>query len=748
MTIRNLFFGLFAATLVILVLVFASIYKIRASSAHLRDAFETRYKSYLLADELRQSSDDLTRLARTYVVTGDPRYEAQYNDVVAIRAGKKPRPAEYQRIYWDFVAAGDPQPRPPTKAVSLLELMKQAGFTSQELGKLSEAEANSNGLVKTETIAMNAVKGRFDDGTGSFTREGPPDLDMARRLLHDEAYHQTKARIMKPVDEFFVLLENRTASEVQRAEKANTFWNGVAIAAILCALLVLLAALYFVYQQIFKQLGNEPRVVAQAVERIAAGDLQSEIAARADDRSSLTHSLKVMQDSLRGIVRDIHMVVDDAATRGNFSTKMELAGRSGFMKEISELLNQLSSVTDAGLNDVMRVSGALANGDLGQTISQDYPGVFGETKDSVNNTVAALNELVADIRRMADASARGDFGQRIDLSGKRGFGADIGLLLNQISDVTESGLRDIMRVAQALARGDLTQSIDKDYPGLFGEARDGVNTTVVNLEMLVQQIKDAVDQISAAAREIALGNQDLSSRTEAQAASLEETASSMEELASTVKESESRVVKANGLVSEASDVATRSGEIVRSSVQMMADIADSSRRIAEIIGVIDGIAFQTNILALNAAVEAARAGEQGRGFAVVASEVRGLAQRSAEAAKDIKSLISDSVAKVESGTAQVYLAGESMDKIVSGIQGVTGIMQDIRGASSEQTAGIEQVALAVTQLDEVTQQNAALVEEAAAASQLLQGQAEGLMQSIAAFKLRNAEGRSTQVGID
>ena len=256
---------------------------------------------------------------------------------------------------------------------------------------------------------------------------------------------------------------------------------------------------------------------------------------------------------------------------------------------------------------------------------------------------------------------------------------------------------------------------------------------------LIHEIKASTDTISTASREIASGNSDLSQRTEEQASSLEETASSMEELTSTVKQNTENAKQANQLAISASDVAGKGGEVVSKVVVTMDSINESSRKIVEIISVIDGIAFQTNILALNAAVEAARAGEQGRGFAVVAGEVRNLAQRSAAAAKEIKTLIGDSVEKVEGGSKLVAQAGQTMEEIVTSIRRVTDIMSEITAASVEQSQGIEQVNTAITQMDEVTQQNAALVEEAAAAAESLEEQAQILAASVATFKVDNSE---------
>ena len=255
------------------------------------------------------------------------------------------------------------------------------------------------------------------------------------------------------------------------------------------------------------------------------------------------------------------------------------------------------------------------------------------------------------------------------------------------------------------------------------------------LAQVVAQVRRSSESVAMASSEIAQGNQDLSARTESQASALEETAASMEQLGATVRQNAESASQANALARSASDVAVRGGEVVGQVVQTMKGINESSQRIADIIGVIDGIAFQTNILALNAAVEAARAGEQGRGFAVVASEVRSLAGRSAEAAKEIKQLISASVERVEQGSAMADQAGETMTEVVQSIRRVTDLMGEINAASSEQASGVAQVGEAVTQMDQATQQNAALVEEMAAAAGSLSSQAQELVQAVAVFKL-------------
>ncbi len=289
-------------------------------------------------------------------------------------------------------------------------------------------------------------------------------------------------------------------------------------------------------------------------------------------------------------------------------------------------------------------------------------------------------------------------------------------------------------IAARIAQGDLTVAIHtqaNDHTSLMA----AMKTMRDSLVRIVGEVRQGTDSIATASSQIAAGNQELSSRTEQQASSLEETAASMEELTSTVKQNGDNACQANQLALSASEVAIKGGSVVAQVVDTMDAINGSSRKIVDIIGVIDSIAFQTNILALNAAVEAARAGEQGRGFAVVAAEVRVLAQRSATAAKEIKELIDDSVSKVEQGSRQVGDAGKTMDEIVNSVRRVTDIMGEITAASQEQTSGIEQINQAVAQMDQVTQQNAALVEEAAAAADALQGQAGQLSQAVSAFKL-------------
>ena len=338
------------------------------------------------------------------------------------------------------------------------------------------------------------------------------------------------------------------------------------------------------------------------------------------------------------------------------------------------------------------------------------------------------------IEKLISAAAAGSLEERIDVSEYDGFLKGLGDGINTLIEAVVTPIRENIRVATSLSEGDLREEMTGDFSGEYLEMQAALNQTITNLRGMVGQIQTTSVSLVSAAGEIAQGNTDLSQRTEEQASSLEETASSMEELTSTVRQNADNARQANQLASGARDQAEQGGEVVQKAVDAMAEINSSSKKIADIIGVIDEIAFQTNLLALNAAVEAARAGEQGRGFAVVAGEVRNLAQRSAGAAKEIKTLIQDSVEKVEDGSRLVDQSGMTLGEIVASVKKVSDIIAEIAAASQEQSSGIDQVNKAVTQMDEVTQQNAALVEEAAAASESMDEQARGLQKLMDFFK--------------
>ncbi|MGV6853041.1 MAG: methyl-accepting chemotaxis protein [bacterium] len=359
----------------------------------------------------------------------------------------------------------------------------------------------------------------------------------------------------------------------------------------------------------------------------------------------------------------------------------------------------------------------------------EFQGSVVEWKDVTDQRFAEQQ-----VERLITAASQGDFNQRIDDTALEGFMQVLASKINQLVELIAQPINQIKEGMEDMASGDLTVQLNGEYGGDLKSLQDAFNDSVKKLLTVVTEVNQATGNISTASSEISEGNTDLSQRTESQASSLEETASSMEEMTATVKQNADNAGQANTLAAGARDLAERGGDVVRQAVKAMNEINISSRKIADIIGVIDEIAFQTNLLALNAAVEAARAGEQGRGFAVVAGEVRSLAQRSAGAAKEIKTLIQDSGEKVKEGSRLVDDSGETLDQVVNAFKKVTDIIAEISAASQEQSLGINQVNKAISSMDEMTQQNAGLVEEAAAAAQSLNEQAQGLRDVMAFFE--------------
>ena len=350
--------------------------------------------------------------------------------------------------------------------------------------------------------------------------------------------------------------------------------------------------------------------------------------------------------------------------------------------------------------------------------------------------VDVANDAARNLAEVQTAAAESATASQVTLTAGAALALLLGLLLATLTKRSITGpIHRAAEVAEAIRNGDLTSNIDAAGNDETAQMLRGLAEMQANLRNIVAHVRQGSEAVATASSQIASGNSDLSGRTEEQASALEQTAASMEQLGSTVRQNADNAHQANQLALNASAVAVQGGDVVAQVVGTMKGINDSSRKIADIIGVIDGIAFQTNILALNAAVEAARAGEQGRGFAVVASEVRSLAQRSADAAKEIKALITASVERVQQGTQQADLAGETMTEVVGAIRRVTDIMGEISAASSEQSTGVAQVGEAITQMDQATQQNAALVEESAAAADSLQRQAQELVQTVAVFRL-------------
>ncbi|PPU46254.1 methyl-accepting chemotaxis protein [Xanthomonas arboricola] len=590
--------------------------------------------------------------------------------------------------------------------------------------------------IRAEMDARRAISGKINDQVMVLAAKN--DNAPAQALLSEKARPATMAWQDK-IRELVTRQENQSQQAYADAVASMNRGKLLIISGGVAVVVISSLLAWLITRSLTQPLAR----ATKAAEAIANGQLDNDVESDAKDETGR------LLRAMRGMQRQLQSLLDaqsDMARRhddGQTSFRIDAAAFPGDYGRMAKDTNTLVASHLAVQTNLARIMGRYAVGDLSESMDR-LPGekaVLTQTMDEVKANLSAMNR---EIKQLAQSAANGDFSARGDAER---FQYDFHVMvdsLNQLMATADGNLQSLSSLLQSIAAGDLTARMTGEFKGVFAQMRDDANATAAQLAEIVGRIQHSAVSINSAASEIAAGNQDLSQRTEQQAANLEETAASMEELTSTVRQNAEHARQANQLAIGAAGVASQGGEIVSKVVGTMAGIEASSKKIADIISVIDGISFQTNILALNAAVEAARAGEQGRGFAVVASEVRTLAQRSTAAAKEIKSLIDDSVERVAEGSTLVHTAGSTMAEIVASVQRVTDIMGEISAASQEQSAGIEQVNTTVTQMDETTQQNAALVEEATAAARSMEEQAVQLTQAVSVFKISEGSTRTTR----
>jgi methyl-accepting chemotaxis protein len=528
-------------------------------------------------------------------------------------------------------------------------------------------------------------------------------------------------------------IDLQEAKNRQAAKEAMATARGFALLMIGCTVLALLLGTAIAFG-LTRSVVLPLRQALRLAERIGAGDLGGADTATANDESGqLLRAMQQMQ-------RRLHEVISaqrEMATRhdaGAISYRMDA---QRFPGEYGRMVADTNALVDAHVQTQLRITevmGRYAIGDLSQDIAH-YPGEKAAITAAMQRVKQNLHAINVQIQALAEAACAGDFAHRGQPQKFEHAFRTMVENLDTMMATADANLAKFSALLRSIADGDLTVRMSGHFHGVFSTMRDDANSTVRQLTDIVAHIQRSTNSIGFAAEDIASGNQELAQRSEQQAASLEETAASMEELTSTVKQNAEHAQRANQLALGAAGVATEGRDVVGQAVDTMNGIEAASKRISDIISVIDGIAFQTNILALNAAVEAARAGEQGKGFAVVASEVGTLAHRASSAAKEIKTLIDDSVQRVSHGAALVHKAGATMDQVVASVQHVTDIMGHISAASREQAHGIEQVNQTIARMDETTQQNVALVEEASTAARALEEHAAQLTQAVEVFKV-------------
>lgn len=648
---------------------------------------------------------------------------------------------------------------------------------NKQLNLPTEVKQSLNALDVPLKAYINAATRQVELSASDYT---------AAKALYPE-FQKAFSELEIKMGQVTELLQEAETAAVAENQSKIAFANSLVILVVIvfgiaaCGIAVLIAA------RVMKQLGGEPPAVAAVARRIASGDyitktddikgsdsllgqleltrqmlLDNQIRDRenealkqqvneeqqitlketmrirqaldgtstnvmiADVNRTIVYANKSVLLMLRNVEAELRKVLPHFAVDKIVGSNMDIFHKVPAHQ--AALLARLDSTFTSNIKVASQHFRLIAS-----PILDDKGNRLGNVVEWQDRTAEVLAE--DEIAAVVESAGRGDFTMKVNETGKTGFMLGITKGLNQLTETAQSSLQEIASVLQQIAAGDMRARVHSQYQGTFDTLKQGCNDTAEKLSSMLLAIRDSALTINTASSEISKGNTDLSSRTEEQASSLEETASSMEELTGTVRQNADNARQANQLAARASEIAVNGGELINQVVSTMASIHESSRKIADIISVIDGIAFQTNILALNAAVEAARAGEQGRGFAVVAGEVRTLAQRSANAAKDIKDLISDSVSKISNGNTLVGRSGDTMQEIVTAIKRVNDIMSEIAAASAEQAAGLDEVGKAVSQMDEMTQQNAALVEQAAAASESLLIQSESLADAVSMFKI-------------
>jgi methyl-accepting chemotaxis protein len=633
---------------------------------------------------------------------------------------------------------------------NLSRLKEISNLSAEEIKKISKLERNfTNFYALGKKLALSQV--------GSFEHT---DFEKSAQRLEEEAIRIKDAAAQKNIGLTYL------------DQSQNHATKTLIIVSSIITLIGLGFAIYL-SRYLYSQLGLDPYYAKGIAKELAKGDLSRTIRLDQGDNKSLLFALEQMRQQLlakkikdekvlKEILRincaldnvsvgvmisdDNHSIIysnnalnaifnrTEAASNQNGSgiSSATLIGKKvhdlNFIAQNNELLDSLAGTqripASVGEHQLVIIATPIIN-EQGERL-----GTVSEWHDQTE-TVLVESELAA----VVAAASMGDFTRTFNISGKDGVMRLLGEGVNQLMHTNKVSLNEISRVLAAISRGELTEKITNPYYGAFGELKDSTNATVDKLKGIISQIKEVTENIHNGSKEITSGNNDLSHRTEKQAVSLQETSLNMKELTSAVQNNAENAKKANDLAIRATEVATKGGKVIGEVIATMQGINHSSHKVVDIISVIDSIAFQTNILALNAAVEAARAGEQGRGFAVVAGEVRNLAKLAASAAGEIKSLIGDSVEKIEDGTKLVAQAGETMDEILNSIEFVTIIMGNITDASAEQSVGIGYINMAIAEMDGVTQQNAALVEQAAAAAESLEEQAQNLAITIESFKL-------------
>ncbi len=628
MSFKNFFRTIIFFGIVSLFSVGILVYFIHKQNEQVKDIQNKKIKSLLLTYELRQSSDDLTRLARTYVVTANEDYEKMYWDILKIRNGEISRPKDYHRIYWDFVIAYKDKPNETGKAISLKELMEEAGITKEEFKLLEEAKNNSDGLVNLETIAMNAVKGLYADNKGNYTIKKEPNQQLAIELVHSKKYHEEKAKIMKPINQFMQLLEERTTKEVQDALDLSKHYLNVLITILIIITIVYIAIFYINRKKI-------PNL---------------------------------------------------------YLFKEELLNFFKYLNNETQNCNTIKITT---------------NDEIGEMVKAVNENII-NTRNNIEVDKKVINEV---IEILADFE-QGDLSKRVQTTSNTESISKLTQLINQMANNLESKINMILNVLKEYSNYDYTNRINtNDLKAQIKDLALGINTLASSTTNLLKENKNYGNILEESSNDLLKNINLVNKNTTATATAIEETAAAIEEINSNTIQNTNSIIKMSENATELTQATKKGQELAKKTAIAMEELNAQVQSINESIVVIDQIAFQTNILSLNAAVESATAGEAGKGFAVVATEVRNLANRSADAAKNIKNIVEIATKKAEDGKNIANIMVNYYNKLNENILSNISIIKDVESATKEYSIGIEQINNSINILDVQTQQNASASNE-------------------------------------